>query len=51
MLPPLDPPASLELFATSANGTLTYLYLHNGRWTAPTALGVLAASPAVPVMR
>jgi len=52
MLPPLDPPASLELFATAANGTLTYRYLHDGRWTAPTALGgLLAAGPAAPAMR
>jgi hypothetical protein len=51
-LPQVDPPAALELFATAADGGLTYLFFHDGRWTGPAPLGgLLATGPAVPVMR
>ena len=51
-LPQADPPADLELFATGADGTISHLRFHDGRWDPPTTLaGLLSIGPVAPAER
>jgi subtilisin family serine protease len=51
-LPRLQPSATLELFATAADGGVTHLRYRDGRWTAPSLLaGMLSAGAPAPASR
>lgn len=52
LLPQINPPSALELFATAGDGTVTHLRYRGGLWTSPAPLaGLLTLGSASPATR